>query len=158
MLGVERSCRSARSVADAWNRSALAPGRDATKTTYTADLDPASEDIVVEYDKATTSAGFGLRRCRPRRRRAVAGGRRPDDPLNDTPKGGHWGGARITSATKNCTAGFSVVRKRSTGQRGSVTAGHCGGKGTIWRSGTQLLRHHDGPHELPRLRPGPGDR
>jgi hypothetical protein len=55
--------------------------------------------------------------------------------LNDTPTGGHWGGARITSPLKICTAGFSVVR-RSNGARASVTAGHCGGVGTVWYSGS----------------------
>ena len=63
--------------------------------------------------------------------------------LSDTPKGGHWGGARITSVLKNCSAGFSVVR-RSDRQRGSVTAGQCGGPGTVWKSranyGTTAVR------------------
>ncbi len=56
MIAVERSCRSARSISDAWNEIGARSWTDATKTTYTADLDPASEEIVVEYDKATTSA------------------------------------------------------------------------------------------------------
>ncbi|MEU4604004.1 hypothetical protein AB0F43_13575 [Kribbella sp. NPDC023972] len=136
MVGVERSCRSAGEIADAWNSvGARSWSSDATRTTFAADLDPVSEDIVVEYDKATTTAASlaGLR--------GLAGVRLVESSLartsrlNDTPKGGHWGGARITSAVKNCTAGFSVVR-RSNGQRGSVTAGHCGGVGTLWKSGS----------------------
>jgi hypothetical protein len=135
MLGVERSCRSARSIADAWNKVGARTWANAAKTTYTADLDPATEEIVVEYDKATTSAASVEALQSLDGVRAVAGAAQRLSRLNDTPKGGHWGGARITSATKNCTAGFSVI-KRSNGQRGSVTAGHCGGKGTVWRSGS----------------------
>lgn len=135
MLGVERSCRSARSIADAWNQVGARSWTDAAKSTYTADLDPASEDVVVEYDKSTTSAAAVEALQSLDGVRAVSGAAQRMSRLNDTPKGGHWGGARITSATKNCTAGFSVI-KRSNGQRGSVTAGHCGGKGTVWRSGT----------------------
>jgi hypothetical protein len=136
MVGIERSCRSAREIADAWNSvGARSWSTDASRTKFAADLDPVSEDIVVEYDKATTSAASldGLR--------AMSGVQLVESSLarasrlNDTPKGGHWGGARITSALKNCTAGFSVVR-RSNGQRGSVTAGHCGGVGTLWKSGS----------------------
>jgi streptogrisin D len=136
MVGIERSCRSAREIAAAWNSvGARSWSSDASRTTFAADLDPISEDIVVEYDKATTSAASldGLR--------AMSGVQLVESSLarasrlNDTPKGGHWGGARITSALKNCTAGFSVVR-RSNGQRGSVTAGHCGGVGTLWKSGS----------------------
>ena len=136
LVRVERSCRSAQSIADAWNavgdRSWSA---DAASTTFSADLDPVSEDIVVEYDQATTSAASleGMRGLNGVR--LQAGSLMRTTRLSDTPKGGHWGGARITSALKNCSAGFSVVR-RSNGQRGSVTAGHCGGVGTVWRSGT----------------------
>lgn len=136
MLGVERSCRSAKSIAKAWNEiSARSWSDDAGKTTFTADLDPATEDIVIEYDRATTSAGSvaGLEAFDGVA--VVAGSPERLSRLNDTPTGGHWGGARITSALKNCTAGFSVVR-RSNNTRGSVTAGHCGGVGTTWRSGS----------------------
>lgn len=135
MVGVERSCRSARSIADAWNEIGARSWTDAAKTTYTADLDPASEQIVVEYDKATTSPESAAALQSLDGVRAVAGSAARLSRMNDTPKGGHWGGARITSVSKNCTAGFSVVR-RSDGKRGSVTAGHCGGVGTAWRSGT----------------------
>ncbi|GAA1618169.1 hypothetical protein GCM10009789_85140 [Kribbella sancticallisti] len=135
MLAVERSCRSARSIAAAWNEIGARSWTDAAKTTYTADLDPASEDIVVEYDKATTSAASLAALQSMEGVRAVAGGAARLSRMSDTATGGHWGGARITSATKNCTAGFSVIRL-SDGRRGSVTAGHCGGVGTIWRSGT----------------------
>ncbi|MFI7067824.1 hypothetical protein ACIBL3_42990 [Kribbella sp. NPDC050124] len=136
MVGIERSCRSARAIADAWNTvGARSWSADATRTTFAADLDPVSEDIVVEYDKATTSTSSldGLRGASGVR--LVESSLARTSRLNDTPKGGHWGGARITSALKNCTAGFSVVR-RSNGQRGSVTAGHCGGVGTLWKSGS----------------------
>ncbi|WP_460665740.1 S1 family peptidase [Kribbella swartbergensis] len=135
MVGIERSCRSAREIADAWNAvGARSWSGDATRTTFAADLDPVTEDIIIEYDKATTSAASleGLRRLSGVR--LVESSLTRTSRLNDTPKGGHWGGARITSALKNCTAGFSVVR-RSNGQRGSVTAGHCGGVGTVWKSG-----------------------
>ncbi|WP_433161802.1 S1 family peptidase [Kribbella sp. CA-247076] len=136
MVRLERSCRSAQEIGEAWKAvGARSWSADARGTTFVADLDPVSEDIVVEYDKASTSAASldGLR--------ALSGVRLVESSLartsrlNDTPKGGHWGGARITSASKNCTAGFSVVR-RSSGQRGSVTAGHCGGVGTQWKSGS----------------------
>jgi hypothetical protein len=136
MLTVERSCRSARSIAAAWNKiGARDWSADAAKTTFTADLDPASENILVEYDKATTSAASiaGLRSMPGVS--VVAGSPQRMTRLSDTATGGHWGGARITSTTKNCTAGFSVVIQ-ATNTRGSVTAGHCGGPGTIWRSGT----------------------
>ncbi|MEV0288933.1 MULTISPECIES: hypothetical protein [unclassified Kribbella] len=136
MVRVERSCRSARAIADAWNTvGARSWSGDATRTTFAADLDPVSEDIVVEYDKETTSGESleGLRGLSGVR--LVESSLARTSRLNDTPKGGHWGGARITSALKNCTAGFSVVR-RSNGQRGSVTAGHCGGVGTLWKSGS----------------------
>lgn len=136
MVGIVRSCRSARSIAEAWNTvGARSWSADAARTTFAADLDPATEDIVVEYDEATTSAASlaalrGLSGVRP-----VASSLARTSRLNDTPKGGHWGGARITSTLKNCSAGFSVVR-RANRQRGAVTAGHCGGVGTVWRSGS----------------------
>jgi hypothetical protein len=135
MLGLERSCRSARSIADAWNRIGARSWTDATKTTYSADLDPASEDILVEYDKATTSAASVAALESLDGVRATAGSLQRTTRMSDTPTGGHWGGAMIRSALKLCTAGFSVI-KRSNGQRGSVTAGHCGGVGTVWSSGT----------------------
>jgi hypothetical protein len=136
MLGVERSCRSARSIAAAWNKiGARDWSADAAKTTFTADLDPASENVLVEYDKATTSAASlsGLQAVDGVA--VVAGSPQRMTRLNDTPTGGHWGGARITSTTKNCSAGFSVVIQANN-TRGAVTAGHCGGPGTVWRSGS----------------------
>ncbi|NEA37297.1 hypothetical protein G3I17_37500 [Streptomyces sp. SID13031] len=135
MLGLERSCRSARSIADAWNRVGARSWTDAAKTTYSADLDPASEDVVVEYDKATTSDASVEALESLDGVRASAGSLQRTSRVNDTPTGGHWGGAMIKSASKYCTAGFSVVR-RSDGRRGAVTAGHCGGVGTVWNSGT----------------------
>ncbi len=135
MLAVERSCRSARSIAAAWNKvGARNWSADAAKTSFTADLDPASENILVEYDKATTSAASiaGLRGIDGVS--VVAGSPQRTTRLSDTATGGHWGGARITSTTKNCSAGFSVVIQASN-TRGTVTAGHCGGVGTVWRSG-----------------------
>ena len=136
LVRIERSCRSAQSIADSWNAvGARSWSSDAARATFAADLDPASEDIVVEYDQASTSPASleGLRGLSGVQ--LVAGSLARTSRLSDTPKGGHWGGARITSALKNCSAGFSVVR-RSNGQRGSVTAGHCGGPGTVWKSGT----------------------
>jgi hypothetical protein len=136
MVGLERSCRSAKSIAEAWNTvGARSWSSDAARTTFAADLDPVSEDIVVEYDQASTSAASlaGLRKLSGVQ--LVAGSLERTSRLSDTPKGGHWGGARITSTLKNCSAGFSVVR-RSNGQRGAVTAGHCGGVGTVWKSGS----------------------
>lgn len=136
MLGVERSCRSAQSIATAWNKiGARNWSPDAAKTTFTADLDPASEDILVEYDKATTSAASisGLRSVEGVS--VIAGSPQRLSRLSDTATGGHWGGARITSSVKNCSAGFSVVIQASN-TRGAVTAGHCGGPGTVWRSGS----------------------
>jgi streptogrisin D len=138
MVAVERSCRSAKSIAAAWTKVAARdwhPG--AKKTTFTADLDPATEQILVEYDKATTSADnvAALVSIDPAVIHAVPGAPQRMTRLNDTPTGGHWGGARITSPIRNCTAGFTVVR-RSNGARASVTAGHCGGVGTVWYSGS----------------------
>ena len=136
MVGLERSCRSVRAIAGAWNAvGARAWSSDASRTTFAADLDPLTEDIVVEYDQASTSPASldGLRGLSGVQ--AVASALQRTTRLSDTPNGGHWGGARITSVLKNCSAGFSVVR-RSNGQRGSVTAGHCGGVGTVWKSGT----------------------
>ncbi|HZX03957.1 hypothetical protein [Kribbella sp.] len=136
LVKVERSCRSAQAIADTWRAvGKRAWSGDAARTTFAADLDPASENVVVEYDQATTSPASlaGLRELSGVQ--LVAGSLARTSRLSDTPKGGHWGGARITSALKNCSAGFSVVR-RSNGQRGSVTAGHCGGPGTVWKSGT----------------------
>jgi hypothetical protein len=135
MVKVESSCRSAQSIAAAWQAvGARQWSADAARTTYAMDLDPITEDVVVEYDQETTSAAAlaGLRDLPGVR--LVAGSMARTSRLSDTPKGGHWGGARITSSLKNCTAGFSVVR-RSNGQRGSVTAGHCGVPGTGWKSG-----------------------
>ncbi|GAA1668199.1 S1 family peptidase [Kribbella yunnanensis] len=135
MVGLERSCRSAKSIADAWNTvGARAWSDDAKRTTFGADLDPVSENIQVEYDEVSTSPESiaGLRGLTGVQ--AIAGGLERTSRLSDTPKGGHWGGARISSTAKNCSAGFSVVR-RSDGKRGSVTAGHCGGVGTTWKSG-----------------------
>ncbi|TDD13090.1 hypothetical protein E1218_34960, partial [Kribbella turkmenica] len=136
MVRIERSCRSAQEIGETWKAvGARSWSGDASRTTFAADLDPVTEDIVVEYDQASTSAASldGLRRLSGVR--LVESSLARTSRLNDTPKGGHWGGARITSASKNCTAGFSVVR-RSNGQRGSVTAGHCGGVGTLWKSGS----------------------
>ncbi|WP_238332037.1 S1 family peptidase [Kribbella jejuensis] len=136
MVKLVHSCRSAQAIADTWNAVAeRAWSSDAARTTFAADLDPSSEDVVVSYDQATTSPASlaGLRRLTGVQ--LVADSLARTSRLSDTPKGGHWGGARITSALKNCTAGFSVVR-RSNGQRGSVTAGHCGAPGTEWKSGT----------------------
>ncbi|TDO68391.1 hypothetical protein EV651_102311 [Kribbella sp. VKM Ac-2571] len=136
LVKVEPSCRSAQSIADAWNAVGdRSWSSDASRTTYAADLDPVTENVVVEYDQATTSTASlaGLRDLPGVQ--LVAGSLARTSRLSDTPKGGHWGGARIMSALKNCSAGFSVVR-RSNGQRGSVTAGHCGGPGTVWKSGT----------------------
>jgi hypothetical protein len=136
MVGIERNCRSSRAIADAWNSvGARSWSGDASRTTFAADLDPVSEDIVVEYDKATTSSASleGLRAMSGVQ--LVESSLERTSRLSDTPKGGHWGGARINSTLKSCTAGFSVVR-RSNGQRGSVTAGHCGGVGTLWKSGS----------------------
>ncbi|MDX6237925.1 MAG: hypothetical protein QOG10_2740 [Kribbellaceae bacterium] len=138
MLAVERSCRSAKSIAAAWTKISARDWHPAAKkTTFTADLDPATEQIVIEYDKATTSADnvAALQNIDSAIVHTVAGSPQRMTRLNDTPTGGHWGGARITSTVKNCTAGFSVVR-RSNGARASVTAGHCGGVGTGWYSGS----------------------
>lgn len=138
LVAVERSCRSAKSIAAAWTElGARGWHPDATKTTYTADLDPTTEQIVVEYDQQTTSpdAAAALTAVDGGVLRAVPGSPQRMTRYNDTPTGGHWGGARITSSIRNCTAGFSVVR-RSNGARASVTAGHCGGPGTAWRSGS----------------------
>jgi hypothetical protein len=135
LVRVERSCRSAQAIADTWNAvGSRSWSSDAAKTTFAADLDPLTEDVVVEYDQATTSAGSlaGLKELSGVQ--LVASSLARTTRLSDTPKGGHWGGARITSTLKNCSAGFSVVR-RSNGQRGSVTAGHCGAPGTVWNSG-----------------------
>lgn len=136
LVRVERSCRSAQAIADTWNSvGARSWSTDAASTTFAADLDPLTEDVVVEYDQASTSAESlaGLRGLSGVQ--LVASSLARTTRLSDTPKGGHWGGARITSALKNCSAGFSVVR-RSNGQRGSVTAGHCGIPGTVWNSGS----------------------
>jgi hypothetical protein len=136
MLAVERSCRSASSIAAAWNKiSARSWSADASRTTFTADLDPASENVIVEYDKATTSPASVAGLLAVEGVSVVAGSPQRTTRLNDTPNGGHWGGARISSASKSCSAGFSVVI-RATNTRASVTAGHCGGIGTVWRSGT----------------------
>jgi len=138
LVGLERSCRSAKAIADAWNTvGARAWSDDAKRTTFGADLDPVTENILVEYDEASTSSesAAGLRGLSGVQ--VVAGGLERTSRLSDTPKGGHWGGARISSSSKNCSAGFSVVR-RSDGKRGSVTAGHCGGVGTTWQSGTNF--------------------
>ncbi|MEV8375141.1 hypothetical protein AB0P21_20560 [Kribbella sp. NPDC056861] len=134
MLGLERSCRSARSIAEAWNRIGARSWTDATKTTYSADLDPASEDILVEYDQATTSAASVAALESLAGVQATPGSLQRTSRVSDSPTGGHWGAAMVKSATKTCTAGFSV-KKKSNGQRGSVTAGHCGGVGTVWTSG-----------------------
>ncbi|HWD80726.1 MAG TPA: hypothetical protein VG497_17655 [Kribbella sp.] len=136
MVKVTGSCRSAQAIADTWNTvGKRAWSSDAARTTFAADLDPSTENVVVSYDQATTSPASlaGLRKLTGVQ--LVADSLARTSRLSDTPKGGHWGGARITSALKNCSAGFSVVR-RSNGQRGSVTAGHCGEPGTIWKSGT----------------------
>ncbi|HEU4945669.1 MAG TPA: hypothetical protein VFT31_00810 [Kribbella sp.] len=138
MVTVERSCRSAKSIAAAWTKiGARNWHADAKRTTFTFDLDPATEQIVVEYDRKTTSADSvaALQRIDGAIVSAVSGSPGRMTRLNDTSTGGHWGGARITSAIRNCTAGFTVVR-RSTGTRASVTAGHCGGVGTTWYSGS----------------------
>lgn len=134
LVRIERSCHSAQSIADAWNAVGARSWSDAARTTFAADLDSVSESIVVEYDEATTSPASleGLRGLSGVQ--LVASSLARTSRLSDTPKGGHWGGARIASTLKNCSAGFSVVR-RSNKQRGSVTAGHCGGPGTIWKSG-----------------------
>ncbi|MGW6279888.1 hypothetical protein [Kribbella sp. NPDC055071] len=135
LVRIERSCRSAQAIADAWNTvGARSWSDDAARTTFAADLDPVTENIVIEYDKASTSPASleGLQGLSGVQ--LVAGSLMRTSRLSDTPKGGHWGGARITSSLKNCSAGFSVVR-RSNKQRGSVTAGHCGAQGTVWNSG-----------------------
>jgi hypothetical protein len=138
MVAVERSCRSTKSIAAAWTKISARDWHPAArKTTFTADLDPATEQIVVEYDKVTTSAEnvAALENIDGAIVRAVAGSPQRMTRLSDTPTGGHWGGARITSPVKICTAGFSVVR-RSNGAHASVTAGHCGDVGTDWYSGS----------------------
>lgn len=138
LVAVERSCRSAKAIAAAWTRlSARDWHAGAAQTTFTADLDPATEQIVVEYDQQTTSpeTAAALSAIDGAILLATPGSPQRMTRYNDTPTGGHWGGARITSSIRHCTAGFSVVR-RSNGARASVTAGHCGGPGTTWRSGS----------------------
>lgn len=136
MLTVERSCRSAKSIAAAWIKiNARDWHPEASRTTFTADFDPATEQVLVEYDKATTSAENVAALASIDVVHAVPGSPQRMTRFNDTPNGGHWGGARISSSIRGCTAGFSVVR-RSNGARASVTAGHCGGTGTGWYSGS----------------------
>jgi streptogrisin D len=136
MVSVERSCVSAKVLANAWTKLGNRTWHpDATKTTFTADLDPATEKVVVEYDEDTDpDVVAALKKIDPDVLSATAGRPERMDRLNDTPTGGHWGGARINSTVRYCTAGFSVVR-RSLGSRASVTAGHCGANGTLWVSG-----------------------
>lgn len=137
-VAFERGCRPAKAIAAAWTKvSARDWSPAAKKTTFIADLDPATEQIVVEYDRATTSPDTvaALTSIDPTIVRAVPGSPQRMTRLSDTPTGGHWGGARISSVIRDCTAGFTVVR-RSTGGRASVTAGHCGGVGTAWYSGS----------------------
>jgi hypothetical protein len=52
----------------------------------------------------------------------------------------HWGGANIYASTgeiDNCTSGFTAVEKEGGKRQGSVTAGHCSGKGVNMFSGSQ---------------------
>jgi hypothetical protein len=138
LVAVERSCRSAESIAAAWiELSARGWHAEATRTTFTADLDAATEQITVEYDQQTTStaAATALAAVDGAVVRTAPGSLQRMSRTNDTPSGGHWGGARITSSVRHCTAGFTVVR-RSSGARASVTAGHCGAPGTSWNSGS----------------------
>lgn len=151
MLGTERSCRSAKQIAAAWTELGKREwSSDAKKTTFTADLDVATEQIVVEYDADGTSAEAlaGLSRIDPDVVRLKPGKNQRMDRLNDTATGGHWGGARIASTLKYCTAGFSVVR-RAINARASVTAGHCGVNGTYWRSGSNYYGTTNGRVNYP---------
>lgn len=50
---------------------------------------------------------------------------------NDAPP--HWGGAKIQSGSAGCSSAFIV--KNRVGTRFAVTAAHCGGLNSVWRSG-----------------------
>ncbi|MFC0627880.1 hypothetical protein [Kribbella deserti] len=151
MHGVERSCRSAKQIAAAWTKLSKRDwSAEAKKITFTADLDAATEQIVVEYDptEASPATAAALIGIDPEIVRLKPGRPERMDRLNDTANGGHWGGARIASALKYCTAGFSVVR-RAINARASVTAGHCGANGTYWRSGSNYYGTTNGRVNYP---------
>ncbi len=158
LVGIEPSCRSAEAIAEAWNAvGARSWSADARRTTFAADLDPETEDIVVEYDEATTSPPvleWPAPTVRRTSRRQLLGadiaperhperrplGRRPDHlRLEEL----HRGFLRRTAIRRPAR----VRDRRPLRWRGdAVEVGH------------QLLRHHHGPDELPRLRPVPAHR
>jgi hypothetical protein len=137
---VEPSCRRATALAAAWravNRSFSGVG---APDSGAFDLDPTTETIEVLLGTANAAVASGVEALAAPgliQARGDAGLSR-GSRLADTPTPGHWGGARIehTSATKitSCTAGFTVKR-RSTGTRASLTAGHCGSNGDSFSSG-----------------------
>lgn len=148
---VEHSCRSSIELALAWKRLGARDWHpEAKTTTFVTDLDPTFEQILVAMNPLTTRASV-LRAALDVDRDVVRVEPSPSaraSRLNDSPTGGHWGGARIASAAEICSAGFSVVR-RSNRTRASVTAGHCGPNGMRWRSGSHFYGIGAGRHSYP---------
>jgi streptogrisin D len=147
----EHSCRSSLELAVAWKRlGARTWHPEAHRTTFVTDVDPALEQITVGMNPLTTRAAVlqAALDVNPHVVRVEPSPSLRASRLNDSPNGGHWGGARVTSSVEICSAGFSVVR-RSNGTRASVTAGHCGPNGTRWRSGSHYYGTGAGRHNYP---------
>ena len=102
-------------------------------------VDPATNHVVIGLtsvtaaDRAQARKAFGSGVQLIQRDRAMAATRVADT----TP---YWGGIRINSSSKSCSAGFDVV---VSGLRYFLTAGHCGGLGTWWYNNGNFVGHTD---------------
>lgn len=141
LLTVRRSARTAAELRAAWEGvEAQQWEGDADPTAgYGMDLDPELEAVVVDIasDPPATS--------RLDAQKAPVEGVEPGAVVvrysgdagrtaRTADTAPHWGGAKISSSGASCTSGFTV-RGKTTGNRYSVTAGHCGPNGTVWNSG-----------------------
>ncbi|TNC38351.1 hypothetical protein [Mumia zhuanghuii] len=141
-LTVRSSVRTADELRTAWRQvSAQAWAGDAAqRSSYSMDLDPELEAVVVDVEGAAPAAGrLDLQRApvedvQPGAVvvRYTGDSARASRSADTAP---HWGGARITAGGTSCTSGFTVKSKTAS-TRYSVTAGHCGPNGTSWSSGS----------------------
>lgn len=144
-LTVTKSERSADELRTAWRQVMAQEWTDdaAQRSSFSMDLDPELESVVVDVEGAAPAAG------RLDVARAPVEGVKPGAVVvrysgesarasRNSDTAPHWGGARITAGSTGCTSGFTV-KSKSSSTRFSVTAGHCGPNGTAWYSGSYFF-------------------
>ncbi|MGH1564645.1 hypothetical protein [Mumia sp. DW29H23] len=158
LLTVRTSERTADELRDAWlgvagqqwRASAAAPSAG-----YAMDLDPELEAVVVDVASEAPDSAAARLDVQAAPVEGVPAGAvvvrysgdagRSSRTADTAP---HWGGARISSGSSNCSSGFTVKSKTSS-TRYSVTAGHCGGNGTSWYSGAYYFGQTSGRSNYP---------